>query len=130
MIDAPKILKDYLAADSGLTALTSTRIYAERNYPVSGYNPSDGACVVFRRRGGRLQYSSKIETDSYLFKCYADDELAANTLYRALVDTLHDAKGSGIYHGKLEIAGQTLADMMTGWVYVLAFFEVKFRIDS
>ncbi|MGB0385865.1 MAG: hypothetical protein ACPGWR_13685 [Ardenticatenaceae bacterium] len=130
MIDAPKVLRDYLAAQASLTALTSTRIYAERNYPMPGYNPSDGACVVFRSRGGRVQYSSKILTNSFQIKCYAADEADANTLYRTLYDALHDAKGSGIYHGGLEIAGQTLADMTTGWVYVLAFFEVKFRIDS
>jgi hypothetical protein len=113
-------------AQSSLTALTSTRIYAERNYPIPGYTPADGACVVFRSRGGRASYSSAILTNSYMFKCYDVDEADANALYRTLYDVLHDGKGSGLVRGGLEIAGQTLSDPMTGWVYVMAFFEVKF----
>lgn len=126
MIDAPAILHDYLSAQSALTALTSTRIWAERADPAPGYKPGDGAGLAFRSRGGLgLDYSSQVLRLSWQFKCYGANTAAANALYGVLVDVLHDGAGVGIRSAQLEIPGQTLAGDVGGtpWPYVLTFFE-------
>ena len=129
MIDSPKVLRDYIAGEASVTALTSTRIYSEVSYPRPGYSPNDdGSCLVFRRRGGTVFYSAKLMLESYMFKHYAIDEDNANTLYRAVFDILHDHRGEGIASAKLEISGQTLTDMDTGWPHVLCFYNVMFRM--
>jgi hypothetical protein len=123
MIDAPDVLRDYLLSKPTLTALIGTRLWAERIYPPTGYTPSQGGAIAFRSRGGAPDYSSALLGQSWQFKCYGANELAANAVYRALFDVLHDAKGGSIHSAHLDIAGQTLEEPTTGWPYVLCFYE-------
>lgn len=125
MIDAPSILRTYLVAQPTLTALVGNRIWAELVYPPTGYRPSQGSAIVFRARGGDVDYSSALLRHSWQFKCYGQSEQAANAAYRALYDVLHDAQGSGILSAQLEIVGQTLTDPASAapWPYVLCFYE-------
>lgn len=126
MVDAPKVLRDYLAAQSAITSITGTRIYAESTFPQPSYEPATGGSIVFRSRGGRVGYSSKLLTVSFVFKCYDVNEEDSNVLYRTLFDNLHDARGSGLRQARLEIAGQTMIDPLTGWVNVTSFYVVVF----
>ncbi len=127
MIDTPTVLLAYLRSKTALTALTGTRIWAELVMPRKGYTPSQGAAICFRTRGGQLDYSSAVIRQSWQFKCYAADELAANTLYRTLVDVLDSQAKTGIIQSALlESTGQTLHETeleMSGWAYVLCYFE-------
>lgn len=121
-------LRTYLAAQSDLTDLTGSRLWAALTFPPVGYKPDDGGAVVFNSRGGPgLSYNSQLLTDSIQFKCYAADELAALTLYGVLVDVLHEGTGTGIRIAELEIAGQMLREPdPVGWPFVLTFFRIIF----
>lgn len=121
-------LRAYLAAQSDLTDLTGSRIWAALTYPPAGYNPSDGPAIVFNSRGGPgLSYNSQMLTDSIQFKCYAADQLAALTLYGVLVDVLHDASALNIRNAALEVSGAVLQEPEpVGWPFVLCFFTVIF----
>lgn len=123
MIDAPAILRNYLLTRTALTALTGTRIWAERFNPPDGYMPSVGSAIAFRTRGGNVDYSRSVLTNSWQFKCYGVDETAANLLYRTLFAVLDDEKGLGFLMAELEIAGQTLQEQDTNWPYVLCYYQ-------
>lgn len=128
MIDAPATLRTYLLSQSTLTALTSTRIWAERVVPKPGYKPSDGGAIAFRGRGGSVDYPGGLIRNSWQMKCYGTDEANANAVYRALFDVLHDASGGGLRWAVMEVAGQTLLED-TGWPYVLTFYETFLNLD-
>ena len=123
MIDAPAILRGFLLSKTALTALTGTRIWAERFNPPDGYVPSEGSAIAFRARGGNVDYSRALLHNSWQFKCYGLDEGAANALYRTLFNVLDGAQGGGLHSALLEITGQTLREPTTNWPYVLCFFE-------
>ncbi|PYJ11278.1 MAG: hypothetical protein DMF06_03440 [Verrucomicrobia bacterium] len=123
MIDAPTVLHTFLAAQSSLTALTGARIWKEHVTPPVGYKPSQGKALVYRMRGGTLDYARTLLDSSWQFKCYGASEGDAQTLYRALVTALDDKQGAGIASALLEIAGQTLVEPQTDYVYVLCFFS-------
>jgi len=131
VINTMSALRTYLAAQSDLTDLTSTRLWAALTYPPKGYVPSDGAAIVFNSRGGPgLTYNSQLLDESIQFKCYAADELAALSLYGVLVDVLHDGSGTGIRNAALEVPGQMLQEPEpVGWPFVLTFFSVIFDSD-
>ncbi len=125
MIDAPKIIRDYLAAQAGLTALTGTRIYAEVDTPPTpGYTPDDGGAVCFKIRGGSVDYTAAILKASVQFKCYGATEVAANQVYRALHDALDEAAAGTFKSAIQENLGQTLQEPDTGWYFTLVFFTV------
>jgi hypothetical protein len=122
MIDAPVVLRGFLAAQTPVSTMTGSRIWEERLYPAKGYVPAHGPAICFRSRGGRLDYSRALLTSSWIFKCYGQDEGEANALYRALVDVLDDAKTGGMDSALLEIAGQTFQEPLLDWTYVQCFF--------
>lgn len=126
MRDTLDTLRDYLVAQSSLTALTSTRIYAGRVYPPVSYAPDQHA-ICFNGRGGSIDYASTTSIESFTFKCYGASAYHAMTLYRTLVDVLHDKRGVGIRHAEIEITGYPLQEPDTDWHYVLCFFRVFFR---
>lgn len=129
MIDAADVLHDYLAAQASLTAVTGTRIWAQRNTPLPGYLPSQGGALVYRSRGGGVNYAGVLLRTSWQMKCYGADVYGADAVYRALFDVLHEAQGSGLRWAQLEIAGQPLDDPQTGWPYVLCFYETWMRVQ-
>ena len=134
VIDDHKILRDYLVADAGLSALVSTRIYAARDVPPEGYKPSTGSCLVFKRRGGPpTDESGQVIVNSYQFKCYGsggnDNQqvINAEAVYRALYDALHFQSTYDILGAEEESRGSSLPETDTGWMFVLAFFRVRMR---
>lgn len=127
MVNPPIVLQSFLAAQGTLTALAGTRIWEERVTPIKGYTLSDGPAICFRSRGGTgFDYSDSIYHNSWMVKCYGEDEAAANDLYYTLVAVLHGAKTGVILSANLEIAGQTLHEPAPlGWPYSLSFFETQ-----
>lgn len=69
-------------------------------------------------------YHNGLMYPSVQFKCYGIDEIAANTVYRALFDTLHDRAFGSIRAAQCEVLGQTAQDADTLWPYVLTFFTI------
>lgn len=65
-------MRDFLASQSALTAVVGTRIWARRRAPKEKWKPSDGACVVFARRGGQgnKDQLGNVISASYQFKIY------------------------------------------------------------
>lgn len=131
MIDIPQIIRDDLTADTNITALTSTRIWSERTTPAKGYTPSDGAGLCVAVRGGTTPYYRFDNNVSLQVKCYAADEVAAQTLYRAVYDRLHfttsaDARPP-ILSAQCEVLGQTLEEPDTKWPFVVGFFSLIIR---
>ena len=121
MIDIPDRIRDYLLAQSGVTAVTSTRIWAERDTPPTGYKPNTGGAVTFKVAGGAPAYSGAYANVRVQFKSYGVDEAAANSVYRALYDVLKRGGGGGIKSSTVETMGQTLEEPDTGWIFVLFF---------
>ncbi len=123
MIDVPLAIRTYLVAQPSLTALTGQRIWAERAVPPAGYVPAQGGAIAYRLRGGNVTYETLINP-SVQFKCYGADEAVAQSVYRALVDVLHEPTGNRVFKQSLcEVLGQTLDEPDTGWVFVLTFFR-------
>lgn len=76
---------------TGVTALTSTRIY-------HGTRPNDSvtpAINYYQVGGGRRQYGCEVVTFSV--NCRASDPETARDLARAVIDRFHGTSGTGIY---------------------------------
>jgi len=131
MIDVTDMLATYLASQTTLTAITSTRLWQGRVTPPTGYRPSLGGAIAYRARGGPApDYHSQIMRTSYQFKCYGESEKQANQVYRALYDVLQDKSYSSIIHAEMEVAGQELRERAmepNDWPYTLTFFMLSFR---
>lgn len=127
MVDAAATLLTYLEAQSSLTALTSTRIWAETNEPPPGYEPAAGVAICFKTRGGPgFDEEDAILTSSFQFKIYGATRVLSRACYRALCDVLHSNRGAGILMGNLEAPGETLQEPDTDWYFTLCFFTVDF----
>lgn len=124
MVDAPTVILNYLLAVSALTALTSTRIYAETRFPPPNYTPNDGSAICFARRGGNQDYEGVTLYPSYQFKIYGSTAAVANQAYRELHDALNHIL-TGALKGEMETLGQTLQEPDTGWFYVLAYYRFQ-----
>lgn len=126
MIDLPAKILAFLQANAPLVALTSTRLWAEADFPPAGYTPDDGAGIAFKIRGGRPDYTP-MHWPSVQFKIYGATEVAANACYRALYDALHEQGGADVRWGQVEVYGQTLREPDTDWIFVLAAFTLLIR---
>jgi len=132
VINPSATLYSFLAAQTGVTALVDTRLWAERRVPMPGYKPaSDGAALVFWQMPGRLDYSSKHLAVPVAFKCCAANDVDAYTLYGALVDALQDAHYAPMYEATMALAGQTMREPpdITDWCYVQTSFMCHFRMS-
>jgi len=127
MIDPHATIRTFLAAQSDITDLTGARIYAGRDVPPEGYTPADGACVVFKVRGGGRDYEDALLIPSAQFKCYGATEQAAYACYRALADVLHGGYSATILYAEEEGMAALLEEPGTDWIYALAFFFVLIR---
>lgn len=125
MIDVPGSIVAYLSEQPTLTALTGERIWGERLFPVPGYKPADGGAIVFATRGGTLDYANVLNP-RIQFKCYGITPLAANAVYRALYDVLHEAKTGTFAQALCETLGQPLQDERTEWFFVLTYYRFWF----
>ena len=125
MVDDLAKLRAFLAANSGLTALTGTRIWARRRAPKENWKPGDGACVVLSRRGGQgnMNQTGKVLSFSYQLKCYGGgstvpaQELSAANVYRAVYDALNNANSFDILGCQPEGMVVDLEEPDTGWPY-------------
>lgn len=126
MIDVEDAVRDYLLTVSAITSLTGQRIYAARDVPPPGYEPSEGRALVFKTRGGLINttHRSAHISPSLQFKCYGLTEADAMDLYMALVDALHDSRPGAIMYAGVETLGQPLEEPDTRWRYVLVFFKL------
>lgn len=127
MVDAAQVLLDYLQSQATLTALTSTRIWAETNEPPPGYEPADGAGICFKTRGGPgFDEEDAILTPSFQFKVYGLTRTLSRACYRELCNVLHSNRGARILMGNLEAPGEILQEPDTDWYFTLCFFTVNF----
>lgn len=126
MIDSEAALRTYLLTNVALTTL-APNIVASLDPPTS-YDPTgSGGLVLFKRRGGSTDESSKISTESYQFQCIASSEQAAVNIYRALFDALERAKSGGILQATCDVLGELTAYPETEWPDVISFFTVMMR---
>lgn len=126
MIDSNAIIKAALLANAPLVVLTGQRIWAARNLPPEGYQPSQGGGVAFRTRGGSTLYHGGLQYPSVQFKCYGATEVIANNVYRALYDALLVPSG-GIRGANIEVLGQPVEDE-NGWLFVLTFYTIWLKV--
>jgi len=125
MIDMPAAVLTFLQAQPGIVALAGARVYAEADYPPTGYKPTDGPALCFKARGGLPGYPDSLLFPSLQFKCYGSSEIEANTLYRALFDAMHHARGGTVRWAVCEMLGQTLREPELGWPFVLTAFQMS-----
>lgn len=133
MIDTNAVIRAHLAADSGITALVSDRIYCPR-LPENAELPAIG---FFTRGGVSTPYIPGIVNPSVQFDCWAEDPIDAREVYRALYDCLQGIQnvevtiGTDTYHilsAREEVQGQDLVDTdIQGYFRTLTFFEVMLR---
>jgi len=136
VVDDLLLLRQFLVAVSDLTDVVSTRIYAGRNTPIEGWQPSDGSCIAFKRRGGGQDESGRMLTTSFQFKCYgsggsvSEQIINGNTVYRALRNALNYQTSYELLGAQEEGRGVTFGTPLgseENHPYVLAFFRVQFR---
>lgn len=127
MNDPQLAVRNYLTTVAPVTALTGSRIYASRNVPPPGYQPSQGSAITFQVRGGFTDYAGSHLSPSLQFKCYGINEVAANALYGVLYDAFRGHAGDTIKSVQVEVLGQTLEEPQTGWIFVLSFFRFWMR---
>lgn len=133
MIDDLAVLRAFLAANSGLTALVGDRIYAGRREPPLGYSPADGTAICITRRGGSGTGESahKLGTSFQIRVWGGGGDVNAqiynaNQAYKALNEALEFKKSGDILGAQEEGRGQTLTDPETEWPFVLCFFRAQF----
>lgn len=131
MIDAPAAILDYLSTQTALTTLTSTRIWAEQVMPRPGYVPTAGGAIAFVTRGGSIGYEGVLNP-RVQFKCYGATPQAANAVYRALYNVLHEANAGTFKMALCEVIGQSLTEQepTPPWPFVLTFFRFWFLPGS
>gem|GEM_PF-3084107 len=134
MIDPVAAIYAFLAAQSGITDVVSTRIYAETANPPAPYTPSDGRALCFKVRPGALEHESGVLLLSVQFTVWgaASGSQTAEEriweLWRAVIDALDATGGATVRHCWPETTGETLYDPDTTWPYV--FGSVRMAIDN
>lgn len=127
MVNIPAAIRTHLLTKPAITALTGTRIYANRDVPPTGYTPDQGAAICFASRGGSVNDESSTHLrESYQFKCYGLDEVAAHSLSLALYDALHEARFWPVRQSMAEALPQPLEEPETQWRYSLSFYSFFF----
>jgi hypothetical protein len=127
--DANAIVRAYLAANAGLTAIVGTRIYCPR-LPEDATLPALG---FFIRGGTSSPYTPEITSPSFQFDCWANSSIGARALYRALYDALQGIQnvtvGSNLILGaREEVQGIDLVDVdVPNFFRVLCFFQIMIR---
>lgn len=134
MIDDQLIMRTFLAADGAVAAAVGTRIYAAMDTPPVGWQPADGSCITFKRRGdGTLDEDGMVIGASYQLKCYggggneAAQVLAAEGLYRLVYARLQYGFSYDILGIQREAGSEPLLEAVTGWPFTLSFWRVQFR---
>ena len=90
--DTNAIVRTYLAAQTKLTDLVSTKIYCPR-LPENATLPALG---FFTRGGESTPYVPGIVTPSIQFDCWADNPIGARRVYRALYEVLQGIQNTQV----------------------------------
>lgn len=131
-VDETKAVLDFLQAQSALTAITSTRIWADVNKPPAGYKPSDGIGICFKVRGGVDLDPTVLMDPSFQFKIYGiqpgeSPEVAVRNAARVLHDNFDGRANKDILTVRRETMPVTLQEPDAGWTYALVFYKVMVR---
>jgi len=138
MKDVHKTISEFLLAQTTLTAKVDNRIWVGSE-PPSSYKPTgatdrkaykprdDGPAIVFKVRGGGLDYEDAVLSPSVQFKIYGRTAINADVVYRVLCDVLHGGHDDEILNGELEMLGQLLYEPDTDWPYIMTAFRVMIR---
>ena len=128
--DTNSIIRTYLAAETTLTDVVSTRIFTPR-LPENTDLPALG---FFTRGGGSTPYIPGIVTPSIQFDCWADTPIVARQVYRALYDVLQGVQNETVTVGSSdykimsaieEVQGQDLQDVdIPNYYRVITFFSI------
>lgn len=128
--DTNAIIRAYLSADAGLSALVGANIYCPR-LPENTDLP---AMSFFTRGGTSTPYIPDMPAPSVQFDCWDDSPIGAREVYRALYNALQGIQnvkvtiGSANYWIKSaieEVQGQDLVDVdIPGYFRTLTFFAI------
>ena len=130
--DTNSIIRAYLAADTGLTALVGARIYCPR-LPENATLPAVG---FFTRGGISTPYIPDYANPSVQFDCWADDPIEARSIYLALYDALQGIQNVAVTFDSVtyrlnaieEVPGQDLVDSeIPNYFRTLCFFSILIR---
>lgn len=131
MVSTSEVILQFLLNQPALVAEINTRIFADRDTPPPEYQPSEGGCICFRRRGGTMDEEAAVLAPSYQFKVYGAElqtespEASAERIDRVLFDVFNFA-GSHLIRGAVqETMGQPLREPDTQWAYMLTFYRVQ-----
>lgn len=134
--DVNAILRAYLAAQAGLTAVVSTRIYCPR-LPEKASLP---ALSFFARGGSSTPYIPPIVDPSFQFDCWGTSPIEARSVYAALYDVLQGIENQSVVVGGStyrilsaveEVQGQDIQDVeYPAYHRVVAFFKVTIQISA
>jgi len=128
------IMRDYLAADAGLAAVVSTRIYVPR-LPEKATLPALG---FFVRGGSSTPYIPPLVSPSFQYDCWGSSPIEARSVYLALYDALQGIEnqlvtvdGTDYYLKSVmeEVQAQDIQDMdFPDYHRVIAFFRAIIQI--
>ena len=134
--DVNAIMRKFLVGKPAITDIVGERIYCPR-LPEKATLPALG---FFTRGGTANPYIPPIVEPGFQFDCWANDPLAARSLYTALYDSLQgvenqnvvvDAVTYGLLSAIEEVQGQDLRDVdYPNYYRVIAFFRALIRIGT
>lgn len=125
MRDTDAVLTSYLLGTTSLASAVHNRIYAAQNLP-SGTEPP---AILFKARSGSIDYSGKMLSPSFQFRCYGSTEKEARSIASLLYNALNDSRGNGIHWGWLEPGTYPvlLSEPESNWPYILIYFRMHFH---
>ena len=126
-VDETKAVLDYLQAQSAITALTSTRLWADVDEPSPSYKPNDGVGICFKVRGGIDLDPNVLMSPSLQFKIYGASEATCRQAARVLHDNFDERANKDILTVYRETMPVTLQEPETDWIYCLVFYKVMVR---
>lgn len=125
-IDPHPLITAHLLTISEVTALvgsgSAARIWQGEDTPPMGYEPTQGAAIVFRVRGGTEDHSPHYARPSIQFKCYGPTRAAAYSLALTAKAALDNAPISGLPTGNPE-GIPNLINETNGWPMAVFFYQ-------
>jgi len=116
-----------LQAQAALTAVTSTRIWADLDTPPAEYKPAQGVGICFKVRAGSDGNPIVLVHPSFQFKIYGASEVACRAAARTLHDNFNEKSDANILTVYREVMPVTLKEPDTNWTFALVFYKVMVR---
>lgn len=126
IVNPPVALLAAINSFTNTVALTSTRVWPERDTPIPDYKPAQGPAICFKARDDQYDEEDAVIWVSYQVKFYGLTEKTAYDLYRTFRAEAIPYRGNSVVNIVKEGGGQSLLEPDTEWFYVLAFFRVMF----